>query len=154
MSSPTYCLTRWIEAENPLSEFCTTEGTVGERTRQGRRLENSAARRLEQGDDQSEPESGKGEPVSHTAVTTVLPPGPETKGGREMGSKYLQTYISPWEEGKKKEKERTVQIGYGSDHRSWVMFSLKEGTGLFQRAAQKCVAPAVLAVFTRLEYQA
>lgn len=61
------------------------KGTVGERTRKGCRLEYSAAIWPERGDDQSEPESVKWESVSHTAFTTVPPPGPETKPVEPMG---------------------------------------------------------------------
>ena len=35
-----------------------------------------------------------------------------------------------------------MQTGHSSDHMSCVMLPLKEGASIFQRAAQKCTAPA------------
>ena len=91
LCSSTYCLTGLNQKQETKlgthsSCFVQQKGTVGERTRKGRRLEYSAAIWLEQGDDQSEPESGPWESVSHQAFTTVPPPGPETKRGGEVGA--------------------------------------------------------------------
>lgn len=96
--------------------------------------------------------------MSHTAFTTVPPPGPETKPVEPMGRHRDQntcklTFVFERRKKKGREEKKAVQMGHGSDHRSPVQFSFKEGSGMFRSAARKCIAPA-LSLFPLEERQA
>lgn len=68
---------------------------------------------------------------------------------RRGGGIIIPANLLVFEKRERKKKQRAVQTGHKSDRMSCVMLPLKEGASIFQRAAQKCTALAVLAVFTR-----
>lgn len=72
-------------------------------------------------------------------------------GNRERrgGGIIIPANLLVFEKRERKKKQRAVQTGHRSDHISCAMLPFKEGASIFQRAAQKCTALAVLAVFTR-----
>ena len=149
-----HLLPNWVKLEardkarNPLLVFCTTEGNS-----RGKNKKGTQARVL-----CSHMARARWRPI-RTRIRTVgvsespgihncSSPGAWNKEGRGGGS-ITPANLLGLEKRERKKKQRAVQTGHRSDHMSCVMLPLKEGANIFQRAAQKCIALAVLAVFTR-----
>ena len=141
MHPPTYCLTGVNQKQETKpgthSQCCVQQkGTVGERTRKGCRLEYLAAIWLEQGDDQSEPESRKWESVSHSTFTTVPPPGLETKPVEPVGRHRDQNTckLRLVFERRKKKKQKNKKPGREESPADWTQVrSYKLGKIFFER---------------------